>query len=220
MNDDSREPTASEPVPRPDSGRHDRLVLLLANLVPLVGVLGFGWDLVSLLLLYWMESLVVALIASVRVALAPTRAALGGLLLCVLAFAALAAAHLVVIAVLADAVGMPTPEGMNSSTLGDMPLFSALAAICRGGLDWIVNDYPGLLVFAFPALGAAQLYGKGTRPTSASGGLRMALRRWIVLHLAVLFGAAVMVVLQVQDLAPVLVALVILKTTIDLRHGR
>lgn len=33
--------------------------LLLANLVPLVGVLGFGWNLHSLLVIYWLESGVV-----------------------------------------------------------------------------------------------------------------------------------------------------------------
>lgn len=31
-------------------------MLVLANAVPLVGVVGFGWDLYSLLVVYWLES--------------------------------------------------------------------------------------------------------------------------------------------------------------------
>lgn len=218
MHEERREPTASEPTPDPDSRRRGRLTLLLANSIPLVGVLGFGWDLISLLLLYWMESLVVALIASVRIALAPGRMAVGGLLLFALAFIVLAAAHLVVIVVLADAVGIPTPDALNPAAFADAPLFTALAGIYRGGLGWIVADYPGLLVSAFPALGIARLYGIKARPGSASSALRTALLRWIVLHLAVLFGAAAMAALQVQDLVLVLAALVALKTMIDLRQ--
>ena len=217
MHDERREPTASEPTPGPDSRRRRRLLLLLANSIPLVGVLAFGWDLVSLLLLYWMESLVVAVIASVRIAVAPGRKAVGRSLLFAFAFVVLAAAHLVVIAVLADAVDMPTPEALNPAVIADMPLFTALAGIYRGGLGWIVADYPGLLVSAFPALGIAQLYGMKARPGSAYSALRTALLRWVVLHLAVLFGAAAMAALQVQDLVLVLAALVVLKTTIDLR---
>ncbi|MDD3517208.1 MAG: DUF6498-containing protein [Chromatiales bacterium] len=35
------------------------LALLVANLLPLFGVLGFGWDVGGLLVLYWLENLVV-----------------------------------------------------------------------------------------------------------------------------------------------------------------
>ena len=37
-------------------------LLVAVNLIPLVGVLSFGWDLLSLLILYWLESGVVGLI--------------------------------------------------------------------------------------------------------------------------------------------------------------
>ena len=42
--------------------------LVLANLVPLVGVVGFGWDLHSLLVVYWLESAVIgaAYVAKIR----------------------------------------------------------------------------------------------------------------------------------------------------------
>lgn len=42
--------------------------LVVANLVPLVGVIGFGWDLHSLLVVYWLESAVIgtAYVAKIR----------------------------------------------------------------------------------------------------------------------------------------------------------
>lgn len=42
--------------------------LVVANLVPLVGVVGFGWDLHSLLVVYWLESAVIgtAYVAKIR----------------------------------------------------------------------------------------------------------------------------------------------------------
>jgi hypothetical protein len=41
-------------------------VAAVANLVPLVGVLALGWDVYSLLLLYWIEGLVKVLLAAVK----------------------------------------------------------------------------------------------------------------------------------------------------------
>lgn len=42
-----------------EQARTSTLVLVVANLVPLVGVVFFGWDLHSLLVVYWLESAVV-----------------------------------------------------------------------------------------------------------------------------------------------------------------
>ena len=52
------------------------LILLAANLVPLVGVLGWGWDAFVLLVLYWLETAVIAFWTVVRIATTP-RDALG-----------------------------------------------------------------------------------------------------------------------------------------------
>ncbi len=44
-------------------------VLLVAfNLIPLAGVLWFGWDLFSILVLYWLESGVVGVVNVLRIA--------------------------------------------------------------------------------------------------------------------------------------------------------
>src|ERR1043166_9093300 len=44
------------------------LLLIAANLVPLVGVVAWGWDAFVLLMLYWLETSVIAVWAVVRVA--------------------------------------------------------------------------------------------------------------------------------------------------------
>ncbi|AZQ14591.1 DUF6498-containing protein [Halorubrum sp. PV6] len=56
--------------------------LLLANVIPIVGVFAFGWQALDLLLLYWLEAAVVGVFTVVRVLLAmgdPTDTGLGAL---------------------------------------------------------------------------------------------------------------------------------------------
>jgi Family of unknown function (DUF6498) len=45
------------------------VVLILANLVPLAGVLFWGWDLLSLMLLYWMETGIIGVFAIIHMAI-------------------------------------------------------------------------------------------------------------------------------------------------------
>jgi uncharacterized protein DUF6498 len=49
-------------------GKPSSLLLIAANLVPLVGVLAWGWDAFVLLMLYWLETAVIAFWTVVRVA--------------------------------------------------------------------------------------------------------------------------------------------------------
>jgi hypothetical protein len=56
--------------------------LLIANVVPIVGVFAFGWQALDLLLLYWLEAAVVGMFTVARVLLAmgdPTDTGLGAL---------------------------------------------------------------------------------------------------------------------------------------------
>ena len=43
------------------TNRASSLVLILANLIPVIGVLLYEWDVLSILLLYWAESVVIGL---------------------------------------------------------------------------------------------------------------------------------------------------------------
>ncbi|HLH93270.1 MAG TPA: DUF6498-containing protein [Xanthobacteraceae bacterium] len=50
------------------------LILISVNLVPLVGVLAWGWDAFRLLMLYWMESAIIAFWTIARIATLPAGA--------------------------------------------------------------------------------------------------------------------------------------------------
>src|SRR5690606_32738251 len=55
------------------------LFLAAANLVPLLGVVVWGWNAFELLVLYWLETAVIAFWTILQVGIAPTRATAGGL---------------------------------------------------------------------------------------------------------------------------------------------
>jgi hypothetical protein len=50
------------------------LVLVAVNLVPLIGVVAWGWDAFVLLMLYWMETAIIAFWSMVRIAILPREA--------------------------------------------------------------------------------------------------------------------------------------------------
>jgi len=50
------------------NSRPSSIVLILANLIPLLGVLLFDWNVLEILLLYWTESVVIGLINVLRMA--------------------------------------------------------------------------------------------------------------------------------------------------------
>jgi hypothetical protein len=50
------------------------ILLVLTNLVPLIGVIWWGWDAFLLLMLYWMETAIIAFWAFVRMAASPLSA--------------------------------------------------------------------------------------------------------------------------------------------------
>lgn len=54
------------------------LILVVANLVPLAGVLWWGWDAFILLILYWFETVIIAFWTIVRIAVGPAIPVSGG----------------------------------------------------------------------------------------------------------------------------------------------
>lgn len=61
------------------NSRQSSIVLILANLIPLAGVLLYEWDVLEILLLYWTESVVIGLINVLRMASCQTDNILAGL---------------------------------------------------------------------------------------------------------------------------------------------
>lgn len=219
--------------PPPGSGSSARvgpqLLLIAANLVPIVGVLFLGWDLLSILLLYWLETLLICILAVLRVLRQSGVRALGGVLVFLLIFLCIGAAHMAVLLVLAEALGETGTAIPNLSAVADAPLFAALQKLYFGSLEWIALDRPELLQYGLPAIAIGQIIGLWPEakladdrgPVSDQAILRQTLVRVISLHLALLFGSAVIVALHVDALFPVLALLVFLKLLFDLRsHDR
>jgi Family of unknown function (DUF6498) len=59
--------------------RDSSIGILLANALPVAGVLWFGWDVLGILLLYWAESVVIGLINILRIARCEPRGALSNM---------------------------------------------------------------------------------------------------------------------------------------------
>lgn len=71
-------PAVAEPSADPMATPTSLWFLLAANLLPLVGVIAFGWDLFLVLLLYWAESAVILLFSLLKL---PFTSGLGALFL-------------------------------------------------------------------------------------------------------------------------------------------
>jgi hypothetical protein len=63
---------------RTSSDERSVIALLIANLIPLVGVAFFGWNLATILIIYWLENGIVGLWNVPRMALAGRQSVLGG----------------------------------------------------------------------------------------------------------------------------------------------
>jgi hypothetical protein len=197
--------------------------LVLANAVPLVGVLGFGWDLHSLLVGYWLESgaVGVASIAKIRRAEGDD-----------------------------DPSALPSVSFNDRSVqsfVGKPNRHVAWFVGFHYGAFWVVH---GIFVFAFPVMfrgltpASPEIVGLAVvglvgyhavsyrinyvdgREFERTGPVTLMVepyRRVLVLHVTILFGATVIAVVG----APVgaLAVMVLAKTVLDLRghwkeHGR
>lgn len=193
--------------------------LVVANVIPLVGVLGFGWDLHSLLVVYWLESGVVgtAFIAKIRRAEGED-----------------------------DPEELPSVNLNDTpiaSFIGWRSRHLVAFFLFHYGTFWIVH---GVFVFVFPSMfpglepAAPGIVGIGTvgllayhvlsywinyvgqREYERSGPVTLMLepyRRVLVLHLTIVVGAFAIAAIG----APVgaLVVMVLVKTALDLRgHWR
>jgi len=189
--------------------------LVLANAVPLVGVVGFGWDLHSLLVGYWLESGVVGLAFVARI-----RRAEGT----------------------DDPEDLPS-FSLNDEPVGSFvgrpTRLIAVFFVGHYGTFWIVH---GVFVFLFPgifpgmepaaprivgvaAVGLAAYHAisyrinyVGRKEYERTGPVTLMVepyRRVFVLHLTILFGA--LAVASVGAPVGALVVMVLAKTALDLR---
>jgi hypothetical protein len=188
--------------------RASSVVLILANLVPLAGVLLLDWQVFDLLILYWVENVVIGGLNVARMAVTRERDKWFLMPFFAVHYGLFCFAHLTAIMTIfdpsggADAAwglffGQPAAEAMRS------PLWIAAGAIAASHLFSFFGNF---------------IAGGEYRRTSAGELMTRPYGRIVVLHLAVIFGAAL-----IQWLGnPVAMLLVLIagKTALDLKlHG-
>ena len=187
------------------------LALLLANLVPLVGVLGFGWDLGQIMVLFWAESGIIGFYSLLRLCWVAGWSAifLGPFFLA--HFGGFMVGHFLFIYTLfiqgveADGtVGGGTEAGLLD-TLGGvfLPIYPALLALFLSHGTSFVTNFLGKREYA------------GRDPSDQ---MKEPYRRIMVMHVTIIFGGWLILALGMPTWA--LVLLVGLKTAVDLAAHR
>lgn len=188
------------------------IVLIAANLLPLAGVLFWGWDLFTLLLLYWAETGIIGFYAIIQMAILAGWGALFYVPFFVVHFGGFMLGHfLFLTATFGSGSRISTrledlPETVASSVDG-RGLWLALGALfVSHGVSFLLN-----VLVPFFRGGRAALVKDGEVPTSAMSGVY---GRVIVMHVTILIGALLAQMFGSPIAAFIL--LIALKTAIDL----
>ena len=182
------------------------LALIAANLLPLAGVLFFGWDLTQVIVLFWAESGVIAFYTALKMAVVGKFAAIFAVPFFIGHFGGFMAAHFLLIYAFFvrgfDASG--AAPGAREALLGIFdPLWVSLAGLfISHGVSFFTN-FIGRREYAGTTVNALM-----TAPYN----------RIIVMHLALIFGG--WVIMALKSPVPALAILVLLKTALDLSAHR
>lgn len=167
------------------------IALLGANLLPVLGVLAWGWDLGRILLLYWLESAVILAFSLVKVAVTSGTAAFGLVPFFLVHAGMFMGVHLVFLV----ALFVDRPAGGWSTWRDDLLL--GLGALAASHLvSFIVNFVV-----------------RRERPATGGDVMTGFYARIVVMHLTIIFGALLVSVLGARIVA--LLLLVTLKTVAD-----
>ena len=168
--------------------------LVASNLIPLVGVAAFGWDVRSLLALYWAENIVVAIWAIARMLRVGGIAVLPMAAFFCVHFGIFTLVHGVFVGAMTSDEHMPGPLSLLSA----VPPLALLGLFVSHGVSFVSNF----------------LIGGEWRKSNAAIEMAKPYPRMVVLHVAiVLAGFAIFAVGQRVVL---LVLLVVFKTALDL----
>ena len=205
-----REPPVTEPdspEARPPSlASASGLALIAANFVPLAGVLFFGWNLASVIVLFWAESAVIGFYTVLKLAVVGRLAALVTVPFFVGHFGGFMAGHFLLIYSLfvrgVDATG-PAPAVREALQAIFNPLWLSLAALfISHGVSFVDNF-----------LGRREYVGATMKALMVAP-----YNRIVVMQLALIFGG--WIVMLLKSPVPALALLILFKTALDFTAHR
>jgi hypothetical protein len=193
--------------------------LIGANLVPLIGVLWFGWSMWTILTIYWVENGVVGLFNVLKMAAVAGIGKLGVIPFFVVHYGMFWFVHGIFVLTLPSFVPF-SGAGVSAVELQGAP--GAVAYDVRildtttAGADFGNVAIAAVVLFISHGLSYVfNFIGRGEfRRTTAMALMSAPYRRVVILHLTIIFGAFAVVMLGAQVLP--LVILVALKTAVDL----
>lgn len=191
-------------LPPPSAWPVSAWLLVAVNLVPLAGALWLGWQVLDLLLLFWVENLVVGVLNLLRMAAAPRREALPARLFLMaffcLHYGGFAAAHGVAVLSLFAAPGPGLADGaaLWAAVRSPAIAWAAAALLVSHAVSLVSNDWIG-----------------GERRQQVARALMMRpYRRVVVMHITILVGGLAISLLGSPIWA--LAVLVLVKLGMDL----
>ena len=177
------------------------VALILANLIPLAGVVAVGWEVRGLLLLYWAENLVVALWAVARMLVVGRLAAAPAAVFFCVHFGIFMLAHLGFILIMSAMPEASAPPGsiaaIGDAFLVDVSWWALAALVVSHGVSFFRN-----------------FLGRGEwRTATVKGEMARPYPRMLVMHVAIIIGAFFVILLGQPVM--LLAVLVLLKIGLD-----
>jgi len=205
--------------------RHDRvpaIALVVANLVPLVGVLLFAWDVTFLLLLYWLENLVIGAYTLVRMFSTVGITALGRALFFCIHYGFFCAGHGMFVLALSSLGGSEEADSLDFEE-GDIP-FLIPFYLLRGIFRWIGTHMPELLFIPLLALVISHgislvrhhFIAREDEGRTLDEIMFDPYPRIVILHVSIIAGAFFVIISGGASTTPVLILVILGKTWLDL----
>ncbi|TVQ42894.1 MAG: hypothetical protein EA370_00030 [Wenzhouxiangella sp.] len=213
----------------PEWQARDRLptrALIIANLLPLIGVLLLDWDVRYLLLLYWLENLVIGAATIIRMLHIGGLKAIGTSLFFAVHYGFFCAGHGMFVIALST-MGSGHTEGFDFEE-GDIPIFIPFYML-RGVLQWIGTNAPELYFIPLLALiisHSISLYrhhfvGREDHGRCLDNIMFDPYPRLAILHISIIIGSFFVIASGGATAAPVLILVIAGKTWLDLNlHKR
>ncbi len=199
------------------------LALVLANLVPVFGVLYLGWDVGAIVVLYWAENIIVGLFTLLKMLVTGGIGALGNMLFFCLHYGLFCTVHGAFVLELTQFAGEVSGELPVTSWPGPLALIQELYYFGQQVLAAAPREFSWACIALLLSHGASFVLlfiGHGEyRRTSVDALMSAPYKRITVLHIAVIAGG--FLVVRLGSPLGLLLALVALKTGMDIMlHNR